>query len=397
MGHASTPRTEETVHVAYIYTRRIPLEDADTQQVLSTVDALAGRGLAVDLIVPWGLTAMLRGRADFEAAVRSFYGVEQGFVIRPLYTVEPSRFEAERPAHGLLASLLLARRYDLVHTRSRATVLLCAQLGIPVVFESYRLLHRDHPLLARLLSAVASRPAFMGVITHSEQAAASIRQAGIPASKVEVVHNGYDPRKFEPRLDQAEARRALGLAVEGKRVVYTGNVNPDKGIGCILDLAAARPEVGFSIVGGKRDELSALQEDVRARGLTNVSCPGFVQAAALTPYLYAADILIIPPTAGPLQVSGRTVLPLKVFSYLAAGRAILAPSTPDVQEVLVDGENARLVTPDDPQAALAGLDGLLGDQALCARLGAGALETAAALTWSARAERIEGLYRRWMP
>ena len=38
---------------------------------------------------------------------------------------------------------------------------------------------------------------------------------------------------------------------------------------------------------------------------------------------------------------------MKVFSYLAAGRAILGPTLPDLQEILVHDQNAWLVPPDN--------------------------------------------------
>jgi glycosyltransferase involved in cell wall biosynthesis len=108
--------------------------------------------------------------------------------------------------------------------------------------------------------------------------------------------------------------------------------------------------------------------------------------SATVPYLYAADVLLIPPTRGPLETVGNTVLPMKTFLYQAAERAILGPATPDVTEVLRDGLSARLVPPDAPETAAAALRDLLADEALRARLAASA--RAEVQTWQARAERV---------
>ncbi len=43
--------------------------------------------------------------------------------------------------------------------------------------------------------------------------------------------------------------------------------------------------------------------------------------------------------------------PLKLFEYLALGRAIVAPDQPNIREVLDDGVNALLFDPDDPRRA----------------------------------------------
>jgi glycosyltransferase involved in cell wall biosynthesis len=108
--------------------------------------------------------------------------------------------------------------------------------------------------------------------------------------------------------------------------------------------------------------------------------------SATVPYLYAADVLLIPPTRGPLESVGNTVLPMKTFLYMAAGRAIFAPATPDLTEVLTDNVSARLVPPDDLKTAVAALRDLLADESFRVRLAAAA--RADVQTWQARAERI---------
>lgn len=381
--------------IAYVLTRPLPRKDTDTEQVIRTVEALSRAGAAVDLILPTSVRDVLRGRARWERAIRDFYRTEGDFSLRPVYTVEPSPIEAERPTHALASVLMTAGRYDLVHTRSKSTLTLCVALGRPVVFETYRRLGHDSPRWAATLARMARTRAFLGLVTHSRQSADSLLGAGIPAAKIAVVHNGYDPRQLAPRLDKGAARAAVGLPADARIVCYTGNVQRAKGLGTVLDMAARTPDVRYVIVGGKAHDLAALKTEVTGRGLTNVDLPGWVPAVELGPWLLAADVLIIPPAAGPLQASGKTVLPMKVFAYLAAGRPILAGDLPDVGEVLRDGDNARLVPPDDTDAAVAALNGILGDDRLAERLAAGALRSSAGLSWDARAARILRHYADW--
>ena len=90
----------------------------------------------------------------------------------------------------------------------------------------------------------------------------------------------------------------------------------------------------------------------------------------------------------PLQRHGNTVLPIKLFLYLAAGRVVLAPEAPDTAELLKDGVNAALVPPGDLEALLTTLRRITRDPALADRLSAGAMEVARGLTWDSRAVRI---------
>jgi glycosyltransferase involved in cell wall biosynthesis len=110
-------------------------------------------------------------------------------------------------------------------------------------------------------------------------------------------------------------------------------------------------------------------------------------------FLYAADVLIIPPTTKPLERSGRTVLPIKVFQYLATGRAILAPAAADLLEVLEDGRNAALVPPDDLDAAVRKLEELAGSPDARERLASLARADASRYTWEDRAARVLSFLR----
>jgi glycosyltransferase involved in cell wall biosynthesis len=110
----------------------------------------------------------------------------------------------------------------------------------------------------------------------------------------------------------------------------------------------------------------------------------------MLPYLYAADALVIPPTVGPLERVGNTVLPIKTYLYLAIGRPIVAAATADLREVLEDGRNAVLVPPDDLDAAILAVRSLMESSELCARLGAEARTEAQRYTWDQRAARISG-------
>ncbi|MGC4085323.1 MAG: glycosyltransferase [Vicinamibacterales bacterium] len=105
-------------------------------------------------------------------------------------------------------------------------------------------------------------------------------------------------------------------------------------------------------------------------------------------YLYAADCLVIPPTDEPLRRYGRTVLPMKIFSYMAAGRPILAPALPDIREVLTDDVNAVLVAPGDVHGAARSVRALLENRPRADALGLSARASARDYTWEARATRI---------
>ena len=204
--------------------------------------------------------------------------------------------------------------------------------------------------------------------------------------------------EMEPPLSRDEARALTGLPTDAPLVVYTGHVGPQKGTEALVALAAAMPHVRVVIVGvderaGERAWVEACAARAGARNLVLVPRVGLREVAR---YLYAADCLIVPPTGEPLTRYGRTVLPMKLFSYMAAGRPIAAPDLPDVREVLEHDRTALLLAPDDVAGAAAHVTALLADAPRATRLATGAREASQRYTWQARAESITQSLQAWL-
>jgi glycosyltransferase involved in cell wall biosynthesis len=220
-------------------------------------------------------------------------------------------------------------------------------------------------------------------VLHSDLARTSYENAGVAPDRLLTAHNGYDPERLEPRLSRTTARERCGLP-NRPTVTYAGRVTMEKGLGLMLDMARALPDVQFVIVGSEGEG----EVERQAASLDNVRVVPWQPFDDTVPYLYAANVLLIPPSTKPLKEVGNTVLPMKTFLYMAAGRAILAPASPDLQELLRDGENAALVPPDAPDAAIRRLRTLLEAPNDCDRLGRAARSDIENHTWPRRAERV---------
>ena len=107
-------------------------------------------------------------------------------------------------------------------------------------------------------------------------------------------------------------------------------------------------------------------------------------------YLARADILVLPNPAS--AISSHATSPLKLFEYMAAGKAIVASNLPAIAEVLQDDRNAVLVAAGDAAALAAAIRRLNDDAGLRTRLGESARRDVAEYSWSRRAERLEALF-----
>ncbi len=377
------------LRIGYITDERFPSVHTDCQQIVKTADALGGQGCAVDLIQPRLARHLLASHARRTAEICRAFNVAGRFTVRDLLLWPGSDLRVEKVFHGLAAPCAAVfRGYDVVYTRNLLPLSLGVALGLPVLFETYRALPRSNPRSWRIVAAAARVRSFLGVCTHSEYSRGAMVAAGAAPDTVAAIPNGYDPRDFAKVPPRDEARRSLGIPGDLPVAVYTGHIRPDKGVGSLVDLAEARPEVRLVIVGGSWPEVARLGSVVRARGLGNVMLVGHVPVARVPWYLSAADVLVLPPTAGPLLAAARTVLPMKTFTYLAAGRPVLAPDLPDTAGILVHEVNSLRIPPDDRVAAAAALARLVREQDLAGRLGARAACDAARYTWDARALRL---------
>ncbi len=273
----------------------------------------------------------------------------------------------------------------LLHTRDIFALTLALLAGRRCVFESHRVDINQDPRFALWRRWCYRRRNLLGIVTHSELSRRSFIEAGAPAERVMTIYNGYVPAHFEPRLSKEAARARLGLDPQAALVVYTGHVDPSKGVDMLAQIARQIPEATFLLVGALPDEETDL-------GPPNMRLLPRVPQDAIAPYLFAADCLIIPPASAPLRTHGRTVLPIKTFAYLAAGRPIVAGDLPDVREVLRTEENALLVRPDDPAEAAVAVRRVLTEPETAGRLSAQAREDARSFTWQARAQKLAGFY-----
>jgi glycosyltransferase involved in cell wall biosynthesis len=384
------------VRIGYTCHDAFPATSTNTQQIFWTLTEIARLGPTVDLCVP-----AIRGNGDVRPRLARHYATADVRIPDSLRIVPLGDTPPAGPFARAVFDLLAPRRFspgthDLLWTRDPLALVAALRRGVPTVFETYRPDFAAAGGFAIWRLACLQRRSLAGVITHSRLAADAFRRAGVADDRVLVAHNGHAPSLMSPVLDAAAARTRLGLSRDAPLVVYTGHVGPQKGTDALISLAAALPHVTFVIVGVDegRGERRWIEGRAIEAGAVNLRLVPRVAVAEVAPYLYAADCLVIPPTDEPLARYGRTVLPMKVFAYLAAGRPILAPRLPDLEEVLTDGITAVLVPPGDVRAAAAALSEVLADRARAARLGEAAKAASVQFTWAARAEKIAAFLAR---
>jgi glycosyltransferase involved in cell wall biosynthesis len=203
------------------------------------------------------------------------------------------------------------------------------------------------------------------------------RLAGEPGRGV-LVANGVDTALFRPR-PRAEARRALGVAPEGRLVLSCGHLIERKDPLLALEVfaRAAGPGDRLAVLG--RGPLEpALRAAVRARALEErVLLRGEVAPDELARWYAAADVLLL--------TSRREGRPNVVLEALASGRPVLATDAGGTAELLEPFGAAMLARSRDPEALARQLVELLARPPEPAELAA----AVAPLTWEASCAALE--------
>lgn len=367
--------------ILFSYENLLPTSQADAEVVLNTAGALAGRGHDAVIAVP----APPNLSAHFEREVLDYYGIDTPLKITamPSYTKNIALqhiYHAMRfPHHPAFAAA------DFIYARNPIVVMRTLQCGQRVLMDHFRPWGDQFPPLQPVFRSFMNHPRFLGLVVHSSYSHQSYRRIGVPEAKLRVVHNGFDPRRMEPVLSKSEARAALDLPMQRQIVTYAGRINEKKGLDVILELADRMPDVLFLLIGSTGRGPIELEAEAKE----NMRVVPWQTASSIAPYLYAADVLTIPPSSIPLEQVGNTILPLKLFLYLAAGRPIFAASSRDTAEILEHDRNAWLVPAGDTAIAAQELRVLLNDHGRLERLGRACREQATRLTWDSRAAKID--------
>jgi glycosyltransferase involved in cell wall biosynthesis len=212
-----------------------------------------------------------------------------------------------------------------------------------------------------------------------------VENAGVPKERIVVAPNGVDLNRLKPTETSDAAKLRLGF---GQNLVlgFVGFVRDWHGLDHIVDLLAQEPNLQNARLlvvgdGPACDGLRAQAE--RLHIAERVVITGVISHDRLPNYLSAMDIALQPHVT-------PYASPLKVVEYMALGRAIIAPDTDNIREVLEHNIDSVLFAPGDWKALSDAICRLANDRELRIRLGdaAAAKIISRDLTWRHNAERV---------
>ncbi len=274
-----------------------------------------------------------------------------------------------------------------------AGAMLRSKLGLPLLLEVNSPLAEERsrhsgglglPWLARWTEGKTWRSADY-VLPVTRVLAGHVSAVGVPAERIVVIPNGINRAHFAAAPLPETAKEKLGLS--GKLVLgFTGFVRDWHGVDRVIRWMATPDAPGNVVLmvvgdGPVRAALERLAAELNLHG--RVRFTGVVDRDRVPEHVAAFDIALQPAVVAYAS-------PLKLFEYLALGKAVIAPRQPNIEEILADGDNALLFDATEQGAFERGLTRLCADAALRERLAASAAATIDRLdlTWLGNARRV---------
>lgn len=320
--------------ILYLANIRLPTEKAHGLQILKTCEAFALAAADVTLIVPRRFTPIKE--APFE-----YYGIKKHFKIVYLPTldtvhfgkvgffIETGIFSAAAFVYSLFVSA------DIIFSRDEAVLWPISSFKKNIVWES-------HTGAANFAArSVAKNCKKLVAISSGVKSLYTVQ--GIDAQKIIVAHDGVDLSAFSSPEPLAVARERLHFPQDKKIALYIGRLDGWKGVDTLCKASELLPDIRIGIIGGEEAQVKAM----RAK-YPKVIFAGYRPYKELADNQAAADVLVLPNT-GKDDISANLTSPLKLFTYMASGKPIVASDLPSLREVLND-ESCYFAKADDPQS-----------------------------------------------
>jgi glycosyltransferase involved in cell wall biosynthesis len=280
-----------------------------------------------------------------------------------------------------LAGLLLARFWGLPHV---------LEVNAPLRLERAR----TKGLALGGVAAVAERVLFGRtdvILTVSGALRRYVIERGAQPERTLVQPNGVDTRRFRPDRDGSRARARLGIPAEAVVAGFSGSLKPWHGTDVLVEafgaLRARHPAARLLVIG-EGPQADALRRQVaRLRIEPAVLFTGRVDHENIPELLCAMDIAVAPYR----QVPGFYFSPLKIYEYMASGRAVVASAAGEIPDLVRPEETGLLCAPDDAGSLAAALSRLCESAALRQKLGDAARREALHHDWLEHASRVTRL------
>ncbi|KDM90748.1 glycosyltransferase family 4 protein [Photobacterium galatheae] len=372
-----------------LYHHRIASKDGQFVHIDAIIDAFTQQGHEVILIAP-----AVSEHADF--------GADGGWVSQlrrrfPRFLCELLELGYSAYDFFRLCRAIQQHRPDAIYERYNlffpSGILAKQVFNLPLILEINAPLFKERcqyggitfTWLARWSEIVAWRNADH-TLPVSHVLASDVRDAGVPEDRITVIPNGVNTALFHPNTCSKHPDLAGHLVIG-----FVGFCREWHQLDHVLTLITQANHDRDSdaqpiklLIVGDGPVLNDLRQQAQAlHAEEQIHIVGLASRDTMPDWLTQIDIAIQPAVT-------PWCSPLKLIEYLACGKAIVAPDSENIRELLTDGDNALLFQEGNLNEMLMCIERLISDPQLRQHLSHQAAQTIhrRSLTWHHNAKSI---------
>lgn len=355
----------------------LPSDAAKSVHVMKMCQALGRSGHDVTLFA--------RGAGSEIKAIYDYYGVTDCFKIEPSPDIRIPLIGGAVRLFNIWRRKRALGGADIYYGRDPIALALFSDANGRISYEAHQMAYLlTHRFVTRFLQKLGH---FTGFVCISEALKRDFlsEYGDLAPEKVLVAHDGAD---IAVKIDVSGALLGRDHVFKAG---YAGSLHGGKGAEIIMNAAQAAKDIDFHVFGGKPEQILALKEAYPS--VQNVYFYGHRPHSELSGYLAQMDVLLAPYQREARIKTGqdiaRWISPMKLFEYMAVEKPIMCSDLAVIKEILRDGENAVLLSPDDVQAWVSALYKMRDDPMFGRALSAQAHDDLVrSYSWDVRARNV---------
>ena len=378
------------IKLAYIDPYAVPDTRVASLQILQNVDAFARQNMQVFLVTPFS-----------HISAESLLGrpVSPGVTFTPINDPRGKwyfPFNTQKLFFHLVRRWLKRNQVDAIYTRNLKTArfILSLKLSIPVIFESHEIFAQSFKE-SHDLSSTKNQNKYQTLLETErfvyQNSALIVVLTSFLREDIQQHYNVDTPCLVSPDgVDSVAANEALKKSSHSPStpasILYLGSLHPWKGIPTAIKAMRHVSGAKLTIAGGNAEQIDKLSTLARQEGVAEkIEFPGYIDPRQRFLEIARHDICILPLTK--TSIASRYTSPLKLFEYMAMGKAIVIADLPSLREG-VDEKSGFFTESENSDELGHVLQSVVNDSAEAQNRADAAQALSKTFTWDHRAQQI---------
>lgn len=321
--------------ITYIANTAIPSRAANNIQIMKMCEALSQNRNELILLLP----NLKKREIKIDIDIYNYFGVKKCFKIKKINIPRIKGYNSMFTIITGIKSKL--NKTNLVYTRYIKCAFLCSYLKIPTIYETHDIPKKKiDKFIFRILIKLKNTKKI--VIISQALYNYYKNKYNLNSKKIIISPSGASPIKNNIIPVNIKKNNCY------LQIAYIGSMYKGKGMEVISKLISKCSFASFHLIGGSPDDIEKWK---KIMNFSNVIFYGHIAPEKISQYIVNFDILLAPyqkkvAVHGGKGDTANWMSPLKIFEYMAAGKAIIASDLPILREVLTNNKNCLLCHPE---------------------------------------------------